>query len=61
MKRLMCVISASLLALSTLSHAAEKVTLGVSIPTATHSFTAGIVWWANEAKKKELEKKSIPI
>ncbi|GAB7125620.1 substrate-binding domain-containing protein [Silvimonas sp. JCM 19000] len=55
MKRLMCVISASLLALSTLSHAAEKVTLGVSIPTATHSFTAGIVWWANEAKK-ELEK-----
>lgn len=36
-------------------HAAEKVTLGVAIPTATHSFTAGIVWWANEAKK-ELEK-----
>ncbi|SFA70964.1 monosaccharide ABC transporter substrate-binding protein, CUT2 family (TC 3.A.1.2.-) [Collimonas sp. OK607] len=37
------------------THAAEKVTLGVAIPTATHSFTAGIVWWANEAKK-ELEK-----
>lgn len=36
-------------------HAAEKVTLGVAIPTATHSFTSGIVWWANEAKK-ELEK-----
>jgi ribose transport system substrate-binding protein len=35
--------------------AAEKVTLGVAIPTATHSFTSGIVWWANEAKK-ELEK-----
>jgi ribose transport system substrate-binding protein len=34
--------------------AAEKVNLGVSIPAATHSFTAGIVWWANEAKK-ELE------
>ncbi|KAA0910556.1 substrate-binding domain-containing protein [Pusillimonas sp. ANT_WB101] len=34
--------------------AQEKVTLGVSIPAATHSFTAGIVWWSNEAKK-ELE------
>jgi len=37
------------------ARAAEKVTLGVAIPTATHSFTSGIVWWANEAKK-ELEK-----
>jgi ribose transport system substrate-binding protein len=35
--------------------AADKVTLGVAIPTATHGFTGGIVWWANEAKK-ELEK-----
>ncbi|MFK3741578.1 substrate-binding domain-containing protein [Massilia sp. TN1-12] len=34
--------------------AAEKVTLGVSIPTATHGFTGGIVWWANQAKR-ELE------
>ncbi len=34
--------------------AQEKVNLGVSIPAATHSFTAGAVWWANEAKK-ELE------
>jgi ribose transport system substrate-binding protein len=34
--------------------AADKVTLGVAIPTATHGFTGGIVWWANEAKK-ELE------
>jgi ribose transport system substrate-binding protein len=33
----------------------EKLTLGVAIPAATHSFTAGIVWWANQAKK-ELEK-----
>ena len=36
--------------------APQKVNLGVAIPAATHSFTAGIVWWANEAKK-ELEKK----
>ncbi len=34
--------------------AAEKVTLGVAIPTATHGFTGGIVWWANQAKR-ELE------
>lgn len=34
--------------------AADKVTMGVAIPTATHGFTGGIVWWANQAKK-ELE------
>jgi ribose transport system substrate-binding protein len=34
--------------------AADKITLGVAIPTATHGFTGGIVWWANQAKK-ELE------
>jgi ribose transport system substrate-binding protein len=30
------------------------VHLGVAIPSASHGFTAGIVWWANQAKK-ELE------
>ena len=34
---------------------ADKVNLGVSIPAATHGFTGGIVYWANQAKK-ELEK-----
>ncbi|MEO6919796.1 MAG: substrate-binding domain-containing protein [Collimonas sp.] len=49
-------LSAAALACCTLpAHAAEKVVLGVAIPTATHSFTAGIVWWANQAKK-DLEK-----
>ncbi|WP_148715969.1 substrate-binding domain-containing protein [Chitinolyticbacter meiyuanensis] len=49
-------ISAGVLALTVgSSWAAEKVTLGVSIPAATHSFTAGIVWWANKAKA-DLEK-----
>jgi ribose transport system substrate-binding protein len=33
----------------------EKVTLGVAIPAATHGFTGGIVYWANQAKK-DLEK-----
>ena len=45
---------ACLLAFSAAAPAAEKVTLGVAIPTATHGFTGGIVWWANQAKK-ELE------
>ena len=46
---------ACLLALASWSAAAaEKITLGVAIPTATHGFTGGIVWWANQAKK-ELE------
>ena len=39
--------------------AQNKVNLGVAIPSADHGFTAGIVWWANEAKK-ELEKHNIP-
>ncbi|MFP5389980.1 MAG: substrate-binding domain-containing protein [Gammaproteobacteria bacterium] len=49
------IASATLLACATLAaNAAEKVTLGVAIPTATHAFTGGIVFWANQAKK-ELE------
>jgi ribose transport system substrate-binding protein len=36
------------------AQAADKLTIGVAIPTATHSFTSGIVYWANQAKK-ELE------
>jgi ribose transport system substrate-binding protein len=35
--------------------AQNKVVLGVAIPAATHGFTGGIVYWANEAKK-DLEK-----
>ena len=34
---------------------ADKVNIGVAIPAATHSFTAGIVFWANQARK-DLEK-----
>ena len=37
------------------SIAQEKVVLGVAIPAATHGFTGGIVYWANQAKK-DLEK-----
>jgi len=35
--------------------AQQKIVMGVAIPAATHSFTAGIVYWANQAKK-DLEK-----
>jgi ribose transport system substrate-binding protein len=44
---LLCATSAGL--------ADEKVNLGVSIPAATHGWTGGVVYWANQAKK-ELEK-----
>ena len=50
------VLALALAASSAGAFAQNKVNLGVAIPAATHSFTAGIVWWANEAKK-ELEKK----
>ena len=50
------VAAAAGLGLATAAQAqADKVNLGVAIPAATHSFTAGIVFWANEAKK-DLEK-----
>jgi ribose transport system substrate-binding protein len=49
-------VAASAFALASSSaFAAEKVVLGVAIPTADHGFTGGIVWWANQAKK-DLEK-----
>ncbi|WP_321799879.1 substrate-binding domain-containing protein [Caballeronia sp. J97] len=47
--------ASALAAASSSAFAADKVVLGVAIPTADHGFTGGIVWWANEAKK-ELEK-----
>ena len=54
--RLPALAAAAVLAMAPLgAMAQDKINLGVSIPAATHGFTAGIVWWANEAKK-ELEK-----
>jgi ribose transport system substrate-binding protein len=41
----------------TAANAQTKLSLGVAIPAADHGFTAGIVWWANQAKK-ELEAKN---
>jgi len=46
--------TALLLAAAFTAQAQAPVNLGVAIPSADHGFTAGIVWWANQAKK-ELE------
>ena len=48
-------IAVGLLCATSLGLAEEKVNLGVSIPAATHGWTGGVVYWANQAKK-ELEK-----
>ena len=53
----LAIAAAGALGAATGAHAQanDKVNLGVAIPAATHSFTAGIVFWANQAKK-DLEK-----
>jgi ribose transport system substrate-binding protein len=55
--RRLLMIAAAVAAFSVpaIAFAQNPVNLGVAIPAATHGFTGGIVWWANEAKK-ELEK-----
>lgn len=53
--RLLALAATAVLFMAPLGAMAQnQVNLGVSIPAATHGFTAGIVWWANEAKE-ELE------
>lgn len=54
-RRLALTSGVALLAAPAGALAANQVNLGVAIPTATHGFTAGIVWWANKAKA-DLEK-----
>lgn len=57
MKRRLALGAAAIAALLavTPAMAQKKEVLGVSMPAATHSFMAGAVYWANEAKK-DLEK-----
>ena len=55
-RRLLIASTVLALAAPVAALAQEKVNLGVAIPAATHGFTAGIVWWANEAKA-ELERR----
>lgn len=39
----------AVLVMSCSAGAAEKTLIGVSIPTADHGFTGGVIWWANKA------------
>ncbi|HYO59046.1 substrate-binding domain-containing protein [Archangium sp.] len=48
-------VAALLTASGALAQTQPQVHIGVAIPTATHGFTGGIVWWANQAKK-DMEK-----
>jgi ribose transport system substrate-binding protein len=48
-------IAAALAMAPAMAQNKEKVIVGVAIPAATHGFTGGIVYWANQAKK-DLEK-----
>ncbi|QRN93931.1 substrate-binding domain-containing protein [Archangium violaceum] len=48
-------MAALLTASGALAQTQNQVNMGVAIPAATHGFTGGIVWWANQAKK-DLEK-----
>ena len=50
------ILAAALTASFSVAQAQAPVNIGVAIPAADHGFTAGIVWWAQQAKK-ELEQK----
>jgi ribose transport system substrate-binding protein len=50
MKRIFQVIVVLALAVTTLAFAQDKSVIGVSIPAADHGWTAGVVYWANQAK-----------
>lgn len=50
MKRITHLIVVLALGLTTLAFAQDKSVIGVSIPAADHGWTAGVVYWANQAK-----------
>ncbi|MBI4976126.1 MAG: substrate-binding domain-containing protein [Spirochaetes bacterium] len=50
MKRIVLMLTAALLAVGVVNAAgAKKKMIGVSVPSADHGWTGGIVWWANKA------------
>ena len=51
MKKLFAVFSALLLLTGCTDSAAKKLKIGISIPAATHGWTGGVVWSAEQAKK----------
>jgi ribose transport system substrate-binding protein len=51
-KRILVVLVASIFIFSaTAVLAAEKIKVGVSVPSADHGWTAGLLWWAKKAVK----------
>jgi len=50
-KRFSLILVLSLVFLIGLTFGAEKLRIGVSIPSADHGWTGGIVWWAQQAIK----------
>ena len=50
MKKLFGIILVVAMALSAMAFAQDKHVIGVSIPAADHGWTAGVVYWANQAK-----------
>jgi len=49
MKRGLATILAFVIGFSLAASAADKIKVGISIPTADHGWTGGIVWWAKKA------------
>ena len=60
-KRILVIFVASIFLLSGFSvFAAEKIKVGVSVPSADHGWTAGLLWWAKKAVKDiETEDKDV--
>lgn len=46
---LLALVMLAILALPVVGAAAENLRIGVSIPTADHGWTGGVVWWAKKA------------
>lgn len=51
MKKVLLTLVLITFVLSALTFGAEKIKVGISIPTADHGWTGGIVWWAKQAIK----------
>jgi ribose transport system substrate-binding protein len=52
MKRLAILLTVLLTSLFSLSAAQEQVTIGISIPTATHGWTGGVNYWARVTQER---------
>ena len=48
-KTLMVLVAGLFLFSGSLALAAEKIKVGVSVPSADHGWTAGLLWWAKKA------------